>query len=239
MVTSHHLWGKMVKLLALSIGQISSIGPDGLKSGIDKKAVAGSLMLTKTGFIGDEQADRKHHGGPEKAVHHYDFDHYTFWQKELGKKTVFDHPNAFGENLSTSSLSEKDISVGDVFRLGKAIIEVSQGRQPCFRLNVRFGVPDMALRVQNSGRTGWYYRVLQEGRVSPDDQLELVERKHPEWTINRLWQAFYVTRNDYDELSHIAVLKELSLSWRDLAQKRLDSHKIEDWSKRLNGVEKQ
>ena len=228
----------MVKLLALSVGPIKAIGPENLQSGIDKKPVDRPLFLTKTGFIGDEQADKKHHGGMEKAVHHYDFDHYAFWKNELGHKAVFDTPTAFGENLSTSGLSEKDIAVGDVYRLGKAIIEVSQGRQPCFRLNVRFGVTDMSLRTQKSGRTGWYYRVLQEGEVTLQDELELLERLHEEWTIYRLWKAFYVTRTDYEELSHIASLNELSPSWRSLAQKRLDNHDIEDWTKRLYGAAK-
>ena len=228
----------MVKLLALSVGPIKAIGPEKLQSGIDKKPVDRPLLLTKTGFIGDEQADKKHHGGPEKAVHHYDFDHYAFWKNELGHKAVFDTPTAFGENLSTSGLSEKDIAVGDVYRLGKAIIEVSQGRQPCFRLNVRFGVTDMSVRTQKSGRTGWYYRVLQEGEVTLQDELELLERLHEEWTIYRLWKAFYVTRTDYEELSHIASLNELSPSWRSLAQKRLDNHEIEDWTKRLYGAAK-
>lgn len=226
----------MVKLLALSVGPIKSIGLDNLQSGIDKKPVDRPLLLTKTGFIGDEQADKKHHGGPEKAVHHYDFDHYAYWKKELGHKAVFDTPTAFGENLSTSGVSEKNIAVGDIFRLGKAIIEVSQGRQPCFRLNVRFGVTDMSLRTQKSGRTGWYYRVLEEGEVTLQDELELRERRHEDWTIYRIWKAFYVTRNDYDELSQIASLEELSPSWRSLAQKRLDSHQIEDWTKRLTGI---
>ena len=229
---------KMVKLLALSVGPIKAIGPEKLQSGIDKKPVDRPLFLTKTGFIGDEQADKKHHGGMEKAVHHYDFDHYAFWKNELGHKAVFDTPTAFGENLSTSGLSEKDIAVGDVYRLGKAIIEVSQGRQPCFRLNVRFGVTDMSVRTQKSGRTGWYYRVLQEGEVALQDELQLIERLHEEWTIYRLWKAFYVTRTDYEELSHIASLNELSPSWRSLAQKRLDNYDIEDWTKRLYGAAK-
>ncbi len=94
----------------------------------------------------------------------------------------------------------------------------------------------MSLRTQKSGRTGWYYRVLEEGEVTLQDELELLERRHEDWTIYRLWKAFYVTRNDYDELSQIASLEELSPSWRSLAQKRLDSHQIEDWTKRLTGV---
>lgn len=228
----------MVKLLALSVGPIAPIGPVPVQSAINKLPVSGEIMLTKTGFCGDEQADKKHHGGAEKAVHHYDFDHYAFWQKQLGHKPVFNRPNAFGENLSTTSLSEKDVSVGDVFRLGKAIIQVSQGRQPCFKLNVRFGEPDMALKVQNSGRTGWYYRVLQEGRVSAADALDLIEREYEQWTIYRIWKAFYVTRTAYDELAEIASLPVLSLTWRNLAQRRIVTGKIEDWTKRLNGVAK-
>lgn len=226
----------MVELLSLRIGGIAPLGNEGVLSGINKAAIQGEVMLTKTGFIGDDQADKKHHGGVEKAVHHYDYGHYAFWKTELANCAVFDAPGAFGENLSTVGMTEKDIAIGDVFRLGGAIIEVSQGRQPCFKLNLRFSTPDMALRVQNSGRTGWYYRVLQEGRVKLSDELKRIERKCEEWTIYRLWQALYVTRNDVEELSKIANLDLLAPSWRKLAEKRLASHSIEDWSKRLNGA---
>ena len=226
----------MVELLSLRIGRIAPLGNEGVLSGINKAAIQGEVMLTKTGFIGDDQADKKHHGGVEKAVHHYDFGHYAFWKTELENCAVFDAPGAFGENLSTVGMTEKDIAIGDVFRLGSAIIEVSQGRQPCFKLNLRFSTPDMALRVQNSGRTGWYYRVLQEGHVKLSDELKRIERKCEEWTIYRLWRALYVTRNDVEELSKIANLDLLAPSWRKLAEKRLASHSIEDWSKRLNGA---
>ncbi len=226
----------MVELLSLRIGGIAPLGNEGVLSGINKAAIQGEVMLTKTGFIGDDQADKKHHGGVEKAVHHYDYGHYAFWKTELENCTVFDAPGAFGENLSTIGVTEKDIAVGDVFRLGGAIIEVSQGRQPCFKLNLRFSTPDMALRVQNSGRTGWYYRVLQEGPVKLSDELKRIERKCEEWTIHRLWQALYVTRNDREELSKLANLDLLAPNWRKLAEKRLASHSIEDWSKRLNGA---
>ena len=226
----------MVELLSLRIGRIAPLGNEGVLSGINKAAIQGEVMLTKTGFIGDDQADKKHHGGVEKAIHHYDYGHYAFWKTELENCAVFDAPGAFGENLSTVGMTEKDIAIGDVFRLGSAIIEVSQGRQPCFKLNLRFSTPDMALRVQNSGRTGWYYRVLQEGHVKLSDELKRIERKCEEWTIYRLWRALYVTRNDREELSKIANLDLLAPSWRKLAEKRLASHSIEDWSKRLNGA---
>lgn len=226
----------VVELLSLRIGKVAPLGKSGVKSGIGKRSTNDAILLTKVGFAGDEQADTRHHGGIEKAVHHYDYDHYEFWRGKFGKLPVLDGPGAFGENLSTTGLSEKDVAIGDVYRLGGAVIEVSQGRQPCFKLNLRFSVPDMALQVQNSGRTGWYYRVLEEGKVRASDQLMLIERKNEEWTIHRLWRALYVVCNDWDELSKMTNLEALTPSWRDLATKRLNSRKIEDWSKRLNGV---
>ena len=107
------------------------------------------------------------HGGPEKAVHHYPFDHYEAWRTELGDIGLLRQPGAFGENLSAVGLTEADVAVGDVFRLGSAIVEVSQGRQPCWKLNERFGQPTVAKSVQASGRTGWYYRVIETGLVAP------------------------------------------------------------------------
>ena len=127
------------------------------------------------------------------------------------------------------------MALGDVFRLGNAILEVSQGRQPCWKLNSRFGVRDMALRVQKSGRTGWYYRVLQEGQVAPGDALERIERPLPEWPLKRLWQTLYVKTLDRSELEEMAALEKLPDGWRRYAQRRLESGKVESWNRRLQG----
>jgi len=172
----------------LLTGPAKPFGPRAAPSGIDKRPVAGRTWLGREGFTGDEQGDRKHHGGPEKAVHHYAFEHYAPWREAIGARDVLTRPGAFGENLSTTGLSEAQIAIGDTFRAGGALIQVSQGRQRCWKLNLRFGVPDMAFRVQASGRTGWYYRVIEEGFVEAGDDLVLVERISPEWTIERLWR---------------------------------------------------
>ncbi|MFC3570066.1 MOSC domain-containing protein [Paracoccus simplex] len=241
-------------------------------SGIDKRPADRPLTLGPEGFEGDEQADRRVHGGPEKAVHHYAFDHYPAWREELGplrpaeppggphppaadsrtgggfggqppvghpenRETgaPLDAPGAFGENISTRGLTETDVAVGDIFRLGSALVQVSQGRQPCWKLNRRFGVADMARRVQQSGRTGWYYRVLQPGIVAPGDRLERIDRVAPDWTLRRLWHALYVDRLNLGELQGIAALDVLAEGWRRYAVRRLESGRVEDWSKRLEG----
>ncbi|MFN7008734.1 MAG: MOSC domain-containing protein [Allorhizobium sp.] len=205
-------------------------------SAIVKTPVEQPLRLGRNGFEGDEQADRRVHGGPEKAVHHYAFDHYAVWRDELGALPALEAAGGFGENLSTLGLTESTVAVGDIFRLGTAMVQVSQGRQPCWKLNRRFAVPDMARRVQQTGRTGWYYRVLQPGSVAPHDRLELIDRVAPDWTLRRLWHALYVDRLNLNELEGIAALDVLAEGWRKYAVRRLESGRVEDWNRRLDGT---
>src|SRR5690606_28098107 len=129
------------------------------------------------------------------------------------------------------------VAIGDVFRLGGARVQVSQMRQPCWKLNARFGVSDMARRVQTTGRTGWYYRVLEEGRVSPEDELELLDRPAADWTIARLQRVFYRDMMNRAELEAMAALDVLPNNVRDRARKRLASGQVEDWAPRLWGEE--
>lgn len=205
------------------------------QSAIAKTPVTAPVMIEAEGIAGDEQADRRVHGGPEKALHHYPRDHYPAWQDEIGTLDLLNAPGAFGENISASGLTEKNVAVGDIFRLGSALIQVSQGRQPCWKLNHRFGVADMALRVQRSGRNGWYYRVLETGSAGPGDALTLIERPAPDWTLHRLWQVMYVDRMNIDALSQMAALDVLAEGWKRYARRRLESGRVEDWSKRLEG----
>lgn len=225
----------VVPVLSLLTAQLSPLGPKNIPSGIAKQPREGKLWLSHVGFQGDEQGDLRHHGGIEKAVHHYPFDHYPLWREEIGDKIVLEQAGAFGENISTIGLTEKEVAIGDRFRLGEALIEVSQGRQPCWKLNIRFDVPDMAKRVQQTGRSGWYYRVVEEGFVECGDNLILQDRLAPEWTLHRLWHVLYVDVLNYDELSAMAELQHLPDGWRRYAIKRLQNRKVEDWTNRLIG----
>ncbi|MEI2301863.1 MOSC domain-containing protein [Ensifer sp. MJa1] len=224
-----------IVLDALLVGALAPIDDRGTLSGIDKRPACGAVYLGATGFAGDHQGDVKRHGGIDKAVHHYPLDHYHAWAQDIGSVPPLEMPGAFGENLSTVGLTENDIAVGDRFRLGQALLEVSQGRQPCWKLNRRFGLPDMARRVQQSGRTGWYYRVIEAGFVSAGDRLQLLDRPAAEWTIGRLWHYLYVDTLNREALSQIANLAVLPPSWRDYAAKRLQTRTVEDWTRRLDG----
>lgn len=216
-------------------GPLAPLGPKSVPSGIAKSPLAAPVWLGPEGLEGDAQGDRSVHGGPEKALLHYAHDHYADWRAEIGDAPPLARPGAFGENISSAGLTESAVAIGDVFRLGGARVQVSQMRQPCWKLNARFGVSDMARRVQTTGRTGWYYRVLEEGRVLPEDELELLDRPAADWTIARLQRVFYRDMMNRAELEAMAALDVLPHNVRERARKRLASGQVEDWAPRLWG----
>jgi len=220
-------------LLALLIGRAVPYTRPGSRSGIAKRPVDGALEIDLTGLRGDEQGDLRVHGGPDKAVHHYPFDHYAAWRGEL-VHPLLDAPGAFGENFSTLGWTEQTVCIGDVVQAGTAVLEVSQGRQPCWKLNDRFDVPDMARRLQASGRSGWYYRVLEPGQVRSGDSLRLLQRPHPGWPLARLLEMLYRRMLDHDLLQEAATLP-LPESWMRLIHNRLRTASVEAWDKRLDG----
>lgn len=229
-----------VPIDAVLTGPVRPFGPKGVPSGIAKTATRARIRVTATGLEGDGQGDPRHHGGPEKALHHYPFDHYPAWRRALQEQGasgdgVLDTPGAFGENLSTTGLTEADVCIGDRFRLGTALVEVSQARQPCWKLNHRFGYAGMSRAVQQSLRTGWYYRVLETGDVAAGDRLELIARPCPGWSLHRLLQVLYVDRLDYAALEDMAALVPLAESWRKLARQRLERREVEAMERRLSG----
>ncbi len=206
----------------------------GSRSAIDKRAVEGPVRIGPEGLSGDEQGDRRVHGGPDKAIHHYPRDHYASWRGEVGAHALLQAAGAFGENISTSGIIEADVCLGDRLRLGSALVEVSQARQPCWKLSDRFGIADMARRVQDTGRSGWYYRVLETGAVQAGDTLVLVDRPHPDWPLPRLSELLYRRTLDREELLGALALP-LVPSWRTLFERRLRQDDTESWDSRLGG----
>ncbi len=151
---------------AMFAGTPARLDERGTMSAIRKSQVSAPWHITDAGLVRDEQADLVHHGGRDKAIHQYPRDHYASWIAELPSLGEHDFaPGAFGENLSIANITEADVCIGDVFRAGSAVLQISQGRQPCFKLNARFGEKRMAFLVQKTGRTGWYYRVLEAGTI--------------------------------------------------------------------------
>ena len=222
-----------VRVEGVFIGKAEEIGP-GLSSAIDKRPIPHRLWLWPQGLATDEQGDLRFHGGPERAVHHYPAEHYLFWQQQYPQLQW--RAPTFGENLSTRGLCESDVCIGDVFRWGDALIQVSQPRSPCYRLSHRWGIEELPLRVQNSGRCGWFYRVLKPGFVGPENGLHLMRRAHPGLSVARVVSHFFHFPLERSGLRQLVECPALSARWRDLAAQRLASGKLEDWSARLQGL---
>lgn len=224
----------LARVEAVLTGRAVDYTRPGSRSAIAKRPRQGPVLAGPEGLDGDEQGDRRVHGGPDKAIHHYPHDHYAAWRAELGPHPLLEAPGAFGENISTRGVTEADLCLGDRLRLGAAVVEVSQGRQPCWKLSDRFGIADLARRVQDSGRTGWYYRVLEPGPVQAGDVLELLERPWPDWPLTRLAGLLY--RRTLDRAGLVAALAlPLVPSWRKVFERRLEQGRTENWDVRLHG----
>ncbi|WP_166418771.1 MOSC domain-containing protein [Cochlodiniinecator piscidefendens] len=216
----------------LFVGNIEELWPGKAKSAIHKRKATGQHVITDVGFESDSQADLTVHGGADKAIHHYAADHYKFWQSE-GLMARGTKPAAFGENISTLGLIEETLCIGDIFSAGSAILQISQGRQPCWKLNEHTGQKTMAYQFQKTGRTGWYYRVLESGSVQAGDKITLISRPCPDWSVAMVTRARLTKRITTDGAARLARLPELADGWKNAFAKMAIGQLNENTDKRL------
>ncbi|MBT8153869.1 MOSC domain-containing protein [Epibacterium ulvae] len=218
---------------ALYIGSVQTPWPGRPTSAINKSETLARLTVSHTGFDRDRQADLSVHGGADKAIHHYAGDHYPAWQDELARPDLV--PGSFGENISTKGLLETEVFIGDIFRLGEVLVQISQGRQPCWKLNAHTGQDRMAYNFQKTGRTGWYYRVLETGELQAGDEIHLVDRPCPNWSVATVTAARLTRKVTSQDAATLAQLDELSDDWRAAFAKMSVGNLDENTSARLEG----
>lgn len=203
-------------------------------SAIAKRLVDGVLSLTLGGLEGDEQAEKTVHGGPDRALCHFPREHYVWLRQQFPEqKELFEAP-AFGENISTLGLTETNVNIGDIFRWGDALIQVTQPRSPCYKLNEHLHDEQFSLHLQNSGYCGWLYRVISAGKVSGAQPLELLTRNSEISVSEAISIAFHMPF-DEEQYRRLMAAAGLSASWNKTMQMRLVNHKIEDFGRRLFG----
>ncbi len=209
-----------MRLLSVLVGTPRTVGtpgsPDRMEraftSAIWKEPVTGPLWVGRLGLRGDQVADTRAHGGPDQAVLMYAAAHYPAWRAEWGRDDI--GPGAFGENLSVEGLTEESACLGDVYVIGGARLEVTKPREPCATLARRHQVPDMIPIVQANGRSGWYLRVLEEGRVEAGQSIEVAARPHPEWPVRAVAWAMLGRKTDPETASKLARVPALAANWR-------------------------
>jgi MOSC domain-containing protein YiiM len=170
------------------------------------------------GVAGDEQADLSVHGGPEKAVYGYSFENYAHWRAEYPQHGEVLVPGGFGENLCIEALSEADLCIGDIHRIGSSRLQVCQPRQPCFKLALRFQDTKMPKAMVKSGRAGWYYRVLEAGEITPGDEVHLDDRPNPGFSFTRLIEIISQGKATQAELERMQHLPGLASAWQARAR---------------------
>ena len=213
-----------LELVSVNVGRPRDLGRHRgrtVLSGIDKRPVAGpTLRLGATNLEGDEQADRRVHGGPDKAVYAYPSEHFPAWEREMGRPFG---PGSFGENLTLRGALEDEVRIGDVWAWGDARLQVSQPRAPCFKLGMHVGQVRVRQAVVDTGRTGWYLRVLEPGEVPARGPITVVERHPAGVSVLRVHRARHDRRTPSGELVELALLEALPLSVRTGFADRLES----------------
>lgn len=217
----------MTRIEALCMGRPAPLA-GGKLSAIGKHPVVGPVRIERLGLAGDTQVDKRHHGGPEMAVHLYPLDHHAFWRGRFGDLPLLDDPGAFGGNLAVRALDETQVRIGERFRLGTALLEISQPRMPCATIERRFERRGMVAAILESGRCGWHYRVIEEGVAEAGDALVPQPGTGTPHTVRA---AFHALANpaspvETELVTELADCPLLAAHWRAKAVSKLRRHAL-------------
>lgn len=217
----------MNAVVALCVGR-SALLPDGKRTAIGKYPVAGPVRIGRLGLAGDVQVNRQHHGGPEMAVHLYPLAHHAFWREQIGEHSLLAEPGAFGGNIAVESVDETMVRLGERFRLGSALLEISQPRMPCATIERRFERKGMVATILETGRCGWYFRVIEEGEAEAGEVLEALPGSGTPYSVRTVFAALANPAGPVDsELLHaLAECPTLSPEWRAKAETKLRRHAL-------------
>ncbi|MCC6699550.1 MAG: MOSC domain-containing protein [Candidatus Hydrogenedentes bacterium] len=210
-----------MRVVSLNVGMPKEVpGPNGpVLTGIYKSPVAGRIPLRRHQLEGDGQADLRYHGGEHKAVYAYPYEHYAYWRERLGRTDfVF---GQFGENLTVEGMLESEICIGDVFAIGTARVEVTQPRQPCFKLGIRMDMPEIVKMLLESERCGFYLRVVEEGDIAAGDPAMRIKQDPERVTVQAVNHVRFFDKTNREVIEKALRVEALSPSWREDLEKLL------------------
>jgi len=211
-----------MKILSVNVGLPREIYHQGrmIRTSIFKAPVADRVRVNALNIAGDRQADLTVHGGPSKAIYFYPSEHYHFWRRELGDIELA--PGAFGENLTSEGLLEKELNIGDRLCVGSVELAVTEPRLPCYKLAAKFKRDDMVKRFLRSRRTGFYCAVLREGELGAGDSISVLSRDPEGVTVADITRLYAFDKQDLSGMRRVANLKTLPESWRSYFRDRVE-----------------
>jgi MOSC domain-containing protein YiiM len=202
-------------VMSLQVGRVAPLGPNRVRSAFIKTPIVGSVRAEFLGLAGDEQADHNVHGGPDKAIYFYPSEHYPRWIADAPWHEPVLRPGAFGENVTTVGLDEQMIAIGDVLEIGSAQMQVTQPRQPCSKLALRFADNTLGKTMLQTGRTGWYMRVLKAGDIRAGDLIRVTRRPNSEWSIARFNHFLRRRPRPVEDMRELLQVEGLPEEWRE------------------------
>ena len=208
--------------IKLFIGSIRSLPESGRPTGIYKQPVSTAIAIDENGFVGDAQADRRVHGGPEKAIHLYPARHYQRLAAQFPEAADKLIPGSLGENISCDELDESSVRIGDIYRLGSARLQLCQPRNPCWKIDERFATEGMAAFIAEQRLTGWYWRVLTPGEVRPGDPLLLEQEASGAFTLAAALLLCQTHRPALAGLEKLAASPGIARDWQCKLENRLN-----------------
>ena len=211
----------VLQVISVNVGQPTEVTWKGKKvlTGIFKEPVAGPVAVRRLNLAGDRQADLTVHGGPAKAVYAYPAEHYSFWREQFPEMEL---PwGMFGENLTVTGLLEDAVHIGDHFQVGTARLVVTQPRVPCYKLGVKFGRDDILKRFLQSGLTGFYFSVLEEGKVCAGDPIRLLHSDEHQVKVSDITRLYHKDKRNLNLLRQVMEVEALPGVWREYFEERL------------------
>ncbi len=204
------------KIEGLFVGRAKEIGPNRFVTAIAKDPVVEKLIIKSDSLEGDESHNLKFHGGPDRVIHHYSLEQYEYLKSVFPQHKDLFVPGSYGENITTDKLTEKDLCIGDIFKLGSSTLQLTEGRKPCGTIDIKYGFKGVLKEIVRSGRYGWFYKVLEEGEASLKDELIFVERPYPNFSLEKsIYEIFQNKEKDLKFLIELSNCPSLSSRWKE------------------------
>ncbi len=214
------------RVAEVRVGKVAPLGPQGIASAYVKSLVAHPAHVAEHGLVGDMQADLSVHGGLDKAVYGYPQSRYPGWAAAFPAIAGRFVTGSMGENLSVTEIDETGVHIGDRIRVGGALLQVTQPRQPCFKLTLFIGDPQVARTMTRRGWCGWYYRVLEPGVIGAGAMHQVVERPNPAWPVSRFAEIIAARAMGAEVLAELVAMDGLAETWRMKALRLLADRRV-------------